>query len=642
MDSSQLSCVALDVDHTLLRSIRTSSATNPYPNFQSLHIEDYFHFSHRTRSVRSNSHSATTRSSRVRTRSRSSSSDCHYHIYTRPGLRYLFKFLRYLQSETDGNLKIVVASMAKRDYVESIVRGLTRLFTEKKCPTFDRILARGSWDENQCPNSAPTYPASVLLKRYGRGIGTKMNLRYKSISRIAQSLHFDDDETKSNNIFVVDDNLGFFQKEDRASGQIYEIPAWNGPKPTKNCHRGNGATSNDITVPPLRKDDELRSLGAILQSIMTDFKSIQKYLLNRVHSVFRHEYGPKWKQQMQTRKYLLNVLMNDLGMDIDEQTATSSLWIFDNILRCCKQNGSEEQGTDIPIAEYLEMLFGCIIVYQMYIYNVYPSTHFYQVSFTQNEFWKRVKDVFFEYYVRLLFHIKQLPATFTKESADSTSNPSSTSTSTSTATKPTAYHTITRHRRSERLSSKRPSNASQFVSKFMKSTTTTSSPPSRSGSAKSTVHNIYHDLFAGRKAKDGPSDTASRSQMASPIQVAQSEATSLPLKADIEAQEEVIINTKHDIYGHIQTISLSSSSSNEELESVSTEQCDDDSIILTQQQYEAIEGNLKVLLRTISRSTFCRNKIPSALMDHGLLSATTSRYQRVLRKVYRDRHKLGV
>ena len=42
----------------------------------------------------------------------------------------------------------------------------------------------------------------------------------------------------------------------------------------------------------------------------------------------------------------------------------------------------------------------------MYIYDVHPSAHFYRLSFTQNEFWKQIMDLFFDYYVRLLFHIK--------------------------------------------------------------------------------------------------------------------------------------------------------------------------------------------------------------------------------------------
>lgn len=128
----------------------------------------------------------------------------------------------------------------------------------------------------------------------------KMNHRYKSISKIAELLDFGDDETKIRNILVVDDNLGFFHHEDRSSGQIYEIPAWNGPRPTKHAHRGNGSNPNNITVPPLRKDSELKSLGAIIHSIFKEFGSIQQYLFNRVLSIYRHEYGAKWKQQMKS------------------------------------------------------------------------------------------------------------------------------------------------------------------------------------------------------------------------------------------------------------------------------------------------------------------------------------------------------
>lgn len=311
-------------------------------------------------------------------------------------------------------------------------------------------------------------------------------------------------------------------------------------------------------------------------------------------------------------------------MAISEKTASASLWIFDNILRCCKQNGSDHEVQQTPIAEYLEMLFGCIIVYQMYDYDVYPSTHFYQISFNQNEFWKFVKDVYFEYYVRLLFHIKQLPTV---------NNYSS--------TKHDCYHTVPRHRRSERLSSKRPSSAREFVNKFMNSTP--SKPTSCTPSSSSTVHNIYHDLFAKRITEDGP--TTKTTNIKSPITVAQSEPETVPNKADIEAQEEVIIGAKHDVYGHIATISLSSSS-DDDLDSVSMEMCDDDCIILTQHQYLAIENNLKVLLQTISRSTFCRNKIPSAFIGHGLLSATgpgsVRNYRYILNKVYRHRHKLDV
>merc|ERR1712061_914767 len=82
--------------------------------------------------------------------------------------------------------------------------------------------------------------------------------------------------------------------------------------------------------------------------------------------------------------------------------------IFDNILRCCndKEGDDAKYNVIVSIGEYIEILFGCIIVYQMYIYDVHPSAHFYRLSFTQNEFWKQVMDVYFEYYVSLLLHIK--------------------------------------------------------------------------------------------------------------------------------------------------------------------------------------------------------------------------------------------
>merc|ERR1719361_961320 len=198
------------------------------------------------------------------------------------------------------------------------------------------------------------------------------------------------------------------------------------------------------------------------------------------------------------------------------------------------------------------------------------------------------------------------------------------------------------------------------------SSSSSSSPDFSPSSTCSKVHNIYHDLFARHKTEDGPninesemttssslSVPISRSQTASPITVAQSVPEHVPIKADIEAQEEVVIAAKHDIYGHIATISLSSS--DDDLDSVSMEMCDEDSIILTQQQYKQIEDNLKLLLKTISRSTFCRNKIPSALIGHGLLSGSSAtgncsvsasinsiyrkvnKYRKCLRKVYRDR-----
>ncbi len=77
------------------------------------------------------------------------------------------------------------------------------------------------------------------------------------------------------------------------------------------------------------------------------------------------------------RKDMMNILMNDICMDIDEDTAISSLWLFDNILRCCKNNNGNINDN---LGDYIEILFGCIIVYQMYIYDVHPCAHFYRLS----------------------------------------------------------------------------------------------------------------------------------------------------------------------------------------------------------------------------------------------------------------------
>merc|ERR1712154_276421 len=278
--------------------------------------------------------------------------------------------------------------------------GLKKHCTERRFPTFDAVLTRQSWDENLSPSTTPTYPISVLLEQYRKhGLTKKINLRFKSIHKIGQILNIDDDSTKIKNILVVDDDMGYYDHDDRVSGQIYQIPAWNGPTNYRRNH-------NNITIYQ-QSDNELPSLGAMIQGIV-DKGSIQKYLFTRVLSVFRHEYGSKYKKQMKLRKEMINILMNEIGMEIDEDTAISSLWIFDNILRCCndKEGDDAKYNVIVSIGEYIEILFGCIIVYQMYIYDVHPSAHFYRLSFTQNEFWKQVMDVFFEYYVRLLFHIK--------------------------------------------------------------------------------------------------------------------------------------------------------------------------------------------------------------------------------------------
>merc|ERR550539_870155 len=94
-----------------------------------------------------------------------------------------------------------------------------------------------------------------------------------------------------------------------------------------------------------------------------------------------------------------------------------------------------------------------------------------------------------------------------------------------------------------------------------------------------------------------------------PIEVAQSETST---KCDIEvAQEEVI--TSH--------------------------------IVLNQEQYKSVQDNLKVLVKSISTSIFCKNLSPVCFIGYNLLSASRtnpvpkciSKYKKILKKVYRDR-----
>ena len=134
-------------------------------------------------------------------------------------------YLNYLQQTS--NVKMVIASMAKRDYVDSILKGLQKHCTDKKrkFPKWDAVLTRQSWDENLSPSSTPTYPISVLLQEYAKhGLKKKINLKFKSIKKIAQILNIDDNPISIKNIFVVDDDMGYYDHDDRVSGQIYQIP----------------------------------------------------------------------------------------------------------------------------------------------------------------------------------------------------------------------------------------------------------------------------------------------------------------------------------------------------------------------------------------------------------------------------------
>eukprot|EP01083_Nonionella_stella_P031064 85087_1 len=589
--SLELSVVVLDVDRTLIRSVRNYTSNNPYPYSRNQSVEDYFHFTLNREPKRSNSYTSPrtsqTSSSTTHHRERStlpcrdSSRVCveHYHVYIRPGLKKLMTYLSYLQQNT--SVKMVIASMAKRDYVDSILKGLKKHCTERKFPVFDCVLTRQSWDENQSPSSTPTsYVNSRLFQQYVSG-HRKINLRFKSIEKIAEKVRMNHDTKRTKNILVVDDDMGYYDHADRVSGQIYQIPAWNGPV---NSRRNR----QDYTLYQ-QNDNELPSLGAMIQSIV-DKGSIQKYLFTRVLSVFRHEYGSKHKKQVKLRKDMMNILMNDIGMEIDEDTGMSSLWIFDNVLRCCKDNDI------VSIGEYIELLFGCIIVYQMYIYDVHPSAHFYRLSFTQNEFWKQVMDVYFEYYVRLLFQIndsrlKQVPHARHDHKHKATPNT---------------------HKQS----------ATEFVNKLMKS--------NAAKEIKSNKNILSSDLN-GSCSVCFSSNPFNCTNHIAPIEVAQSEPELLPQKSDIEAQEEVIINHNNESSTDDVTPTPNRNGS--------------DNIILTQQTYKSIQDNLKVLVKSISKSIFSKNLSPVCFIGHNLLSASRSnpvpkcisKYQRILKKVYRER-----
>ena len=67
------------------------------------------------------------------------------------------------------------------------------------------------------------------------------------------------------------------------SGQIYQIPPWNGPV------YYNSKTNKSITIYSSTQDSELRSLASMILA-MTESGSIQSFLFQRVYSVFKHEY----------------------------------------------------------------------------------------------------------------------------------------------------------------------------------------------------------------------------------------------------------------------------------------------------------------------------------------------------------------
>merc|ERR1712154_159402 len=116
--------------------------------------------------------------------------------------------------------------------------------------------------------------------------------------------------------------------------------------------------------------------------------------------------------------------------------------------------------------------------------------------------------------------------------------------------------------------------------------------------------------MGAQKQERTTTTTTTTMKKMNPIEVAQSETSS---KCEIEvAQEEVI--TSH--------------------------------IVLNQEQYKSVQDNLKVLVKSISTSIFCKNLSPVCFIGYNLLSASRSnpvpkcisKYKKILKKVYRDRN----
>lgn len=323
----ELSVVVLDVDYTLIKSIRTDSAINPFPQYShSPHVEGYFHFALKTEPRRSNSITAHTQShaqnnrtdktkhapSKARSKSKNAPSKSrghcksqppspsktashkfftdsrgdrrrcssleHYHIYIRPGLKRLMSFVTYLQRTSA--LRLAIASMARRDYVEAILSGLRNHCTEARFPALCGTITRSQWRENLSPMSTPTH------RCYYNGpyaLSKRMNLRFKSLARICELLGVEVTSSAEGrnmgDLLMVDDNIGYFDHEDRVSGQIYQIPGWD-------YSRRTGPQS----------DRELATLSSVIQAIV-EKGSIRQYLFSRVYSVFRHEYNKQRVKQ---------------------------------------------------------------------------------------------------------------------------------------------------------------------------------------------------------------------------------------------------------------------------------------------------------------------------------------------------------
>ena len=95
--------MVLDVDRTLIRSVRSTTSTNPYPYYKSQHIEEYFHFTLSAEPRRSNSVTSCKPSPLLSSpsspetlplhinhghyRIKPKQLEEHYHVYVRPGLK---------------------------------------------------------------------------------------------------------------------------------------------------------------------------------------------------------------------------------------------------------------------------------------------------------------------------------------------------------------------------------------------------------------------------------------------------------------------------------------------------------------------------------------------------------------------------
>jgi hypothetical protein len=352
--------------------------------------------------------------------------------------------LSFLQ--TNCNTRVAIASMARKNYVHRVLQGLEEHCTSsgrvkgipaRDCfPRLACVLTREDWPMNTDSESRTRAKLKVMLHDMNQMGPKKLSKkwrrhsRYKSISKIAHALRLATKE-EIRNILIIDDDLGYFRPQDRISGQIFEIVIWNGPRHYMNpsivphAHRHSipslysrspsissksrsprhrrqlsSIANTDITLNP--KDEELKKLvSAIKQIFLHDnHGSLRYYLASRMRRVFECQYRMK-SRAMKLRKQLITILRSkNIGMDLDERTAISSLWIFDNILKYLS-NGDAQQAHNIPLECQIETFFGCIIIYHMYIYNKYPSPHFYSYNFERIEFWNAVMAAFFDHYARL-------------------------------------------------------------------------------------------------------------------------------------------------------------------------------------------------------------------------------------------------